>query len=66
MKSPQSKAKAVNAKPRKANFMSKLKECLKAMDKTTERDLCLITAGLMMIAGLPAVAGIFLILSTFI
>jgi hypothetical protein len=45
--------------------MTKLKECLKAIDKTTQRDLCLITAGLMMMGGLPTVAGIFLILSTF-
>jgi hypothetical protein len=66
MKSPQSKAKTVNVKPRKANFMSKLKERLKAMDKTTQRDLCLITAGLMMMGGLPTVAGMFLIISTFI
>ena len=66
MKSPQSKAKAVNAKPRKTNFMTKLKERLKAMDKTTQRDLCLITAGLMMMGGLPTVAGMFLIVSTFI
>jgi hypothetical protein len=46
--------------------MSKLKERLKAMDKTTQRDLCLITAGLMMMGGLPTVAGMFLIISTFI
>ena len=66
MKSPQSKAKAANKKPKNANFMTRLKQRLKAMDKTTQRDLCLITAGLMMMGGLPSVAGMFLIISTFI
>jgi hypothetical protein len=46
--------------------MTKLKECLKAIDNATHRDLCLITAGLMMLGGQPTVAGMFLILSTFI